>query len=59
MQETNSNETSFDNNMQSTINQNNLPNSNVNNQFTPNNNVIAGNGKLVAFVGTTKMEHHS
>lgn len=54
MQETNSNETSFDNNMQSTINQNNLPNSNVNNQFTPNNNVIAGNGKLVAFVGTTK-----
>ena len=54
MQETNSNETSFDNNMQSTINQNNLPNSNVNNQFTTNNNVIAGNGKLVAFVGTTK-----
>lgn len=54
MQETNSNETPFDNNMQSTINQNNLPNSNVNNQFTPNNNVIAGNGKLVAFVGTTK-----
>lgn len=54
MQETNSNETSFDNNMQSTINQNNLPNSNVNSQFTPNNNVIAGNGKLVAFVGTTK-----
>lgn len=54
MQETNSNETSFDNNMQSTINQNNLPNSNVNNQFTPNNNIIAGNGKLVAFVGTTK-----